>query len=140
MRSYLVGAVCLFSVYVAYYLLSSFFESRRHAREAARLGCKPPPRRFHLLPLGIDLAQRVMKADKEKSIPDMFLQVYEELGCPPTWVQYFLGVDNIVTADPKNIQAILATQFNDFEIGHTRRGNFAPMLGNGIFTTDGKAW
>lgn len=42
--------------------------------------------------------------------------------------------------DEKNIQAILATQFKDFDIGPVRRGNFFPLLGNGIFTQDGKAW
>jgi len=45
-----------------------------------------------------------------------------------------------VTVDPKNIQAVLATQFHDFSLGQTRRGNFFPLLGNGIFTNDGKAW
>lgn len=81
-----------------------------------------------------------MKADREKRVPGMFLEIYEELGRPSTWEQNFLGTDTIVTVDPKNIQAILSTQFNDFEIGESRRGNFSPMLGNGIFTADGRAW
>ena len=42
--------------------------------------------------------------------------------------------------DEKNIQAILATQFKDFDIGPKRRNNFMPLLGNGIFTQDGAAW
>ena len=140
MHSYLLGPLCLFSAYAAYYLVASLLASRRHARNAARLGCKPPTRRPHQLPLGIDLAHRVVKADREKCVPDMFLAVYEELGCPSTWTQLFLGTETLVTVDPKNIQAILATQFNDFELGETRRGNFAPVLGNGIFTADGRAW
>jgi hypothetical protein len=81
-----------------------------------------------------------MKADGEKCVPDMFLDVYGELGHSSTWTQYFLGADTIVTVDPKNIQAILATQFNDFALGKARRRNFLPMLGNGIFTSDGRAW
>jgi cytochrome P450 len=47
---------------------------------------------------------------------------------------------NIYTCDPKNIQAILATRFQDFELGETRRQSFFPLLGNGIFTADGKEW
>jgi hypothetical protein len=123
-----------------YYILRAFVTSRRHARNAARLGCKPPLTRPYKYPLAIDLAQRVQKADKEKRVPDMFLEVYEELGRPGTWIQHFLGVDNLVTVDPKNIQALLATQFNDFALGISRRRNFIPMLGDGIFTVDGKAW
>lgn len=140
MRSYVLGAFCLLPAYFVYYLLSSFLASRRHARNAARLGCKAPLRRPHHLPFAIDLAHRVKKADQEMRVPDMFMDVYEELGRPSTWTQYFLGAEVLFTADPSNIQALLATQFNDFEIGASRRGNFQPMLGHGIFTSDGKEW
>ena len=81
-----------------------------------------------------------MKADREKRVPDMFMDIYEELGAASTWAQKFLGTESLVTVDPKNIQAILATQFNNFAIGDVRRKQFAPLLGNGIFTADGKAW
>jgi hypothetical protein len=140
MRSHLIGGACILLAYISYRFLSSILASRRHAQNAARLGCKPPARRPSKLPLGIDFARRIMKADQERRVPDMFLEVYEELGGLNTWVQYFLGSDTLVTVDPKNIQAILATQFNDFAIGHIRRMNFLPILGNGIFTADGRAW
>lgn len=140
MLSYLAGAVGLLVAYFVYRLFSSFLTSRRHARNAARLGCKLPPARPYNLPLGVDLVRRVMKADQEKRVLDMFIDVYNELGCPGTWRQPNWTTENIVTVDPKNIQAILATQFNDFAIGKERRSNFFPMLGNGIFTADGKAW
>jgi cytochrome P450 len=44
------------------------------------------------------------------------------------------------TAEPENIQAILATKFHDFDLGPFRRENFHDMLGNGIFTAEGEAW
>ncbi|KAF2095752.1 cytochrome P450 [Rhizodiscina lignyota] len=44
------------------------------------------------------------------------------------------------TTEPKNIQALLATQFQDFSLGPARHGTFAPLLGNGIFSSDGKQW
>lgn len=68
------------------------------------------------------------------------LVLYNELGCRPTWKQNILGNWHHVTADPKNIQAILATQFKDFELGPFRRNLFGPVIGNGIFTSDGKEW
>ena len=51
-----------------------------------------------------------------------------------------LGSNFYQTFEPKNIQALLATQFSDFALGDVRRQAFYPMLGNGIFTADGKAW
>jgi hypothetical protein len=140
MHAYLSGAGCILFVCISYLIFSSFLAAHRHAQHAAKLGCKPPQRSPCTLPLGIDVLQRIMQADREKRVPDMFLEVYKELGRPSTWVQCFLGTDAFITVDPKNIQAILATQFDDFGLGKTRRGNFWPMLGNGIFTADGRSW
>ncbi|KFY69662.1 hypothetical protein V496_00068 [Pseudogymnoascus sp. VKM F-4515 (FW-2607)] len=57
-----------------------------------------------------------------------------------TYLYSTMGSTNILTVDPENIKAILATQFKYFDIGPKRRGNFMPLLGNGIFTQDGAAW
>lgn len=46
----------------------------------------------------------------------------------------------VTTADPENIQAILATKFQDYDLGPSRRDNFYQMIGNGIFTAEGEAW
>lgn len=43
------------------------------------------------------------------------------------------------TTDPENIKAILATNFKDFGLGK-RLETFGPLLGKGIFTSDGPAW
>lgn len=45
-----------------------------------------------------------------------------------------------MTAEPENIQAILATKFADFELGKFRRDTLEPLIGHGIFTADGPAW
>jgi cytochrome P450 len=44
------------------------------------------------------------------------------------------------TTEPKIMQAILATKFNDFEIGADRRNQFGALLGDSIFNQDGAAW
>lgn len=72
-------------------------------------------------------------------MPEFFKELHAKLG-HNTWVQSLFATENIVTCEPRNIQAVLATQFNDFEIGEQRAGEFGPLLGHGIFTTDGKAW
>ncbi|GFP52759.1 cytochrome P450 52A12 [Trichoderma asperellum] len=44
------------------------------------------------------------------------------------------------TADPENIKAMLATQFHDFGKGEQFHREWAPFLGDSIFTTDGMQW
>ena len=80
-----------------------------------------------------------MQADKAQVVPNEIVDIHREVGVN-TWNQNFFGTDVIATVDPKNIQAVLATQFNDFALGELRRKNFFPLLGNGIFTSDGKTW
>ena len=141
MNTYVVYGFGLAGVYVVYYIISSILSSRYHNQQAVKLGCKKPYDRPYKWPLGIDMARDVMAADKQQTVPNFFIDLYEnELDCRTTWEQNFLGTRNFATVDPKNIQALLATQFNDFCLGHTRRNNFFPLLGNGIFTSDGRSW
>ncbi|KAK7885389.1 hypothetical protein LTR67_010567 [Exophiala xenobiotica] len=46
----------------------------------------------------------------------------------------------IFTADPENIKAVLATQFQDFGKGVQFHEEWKDFLGNSIFTTDGHLW
>ena len=51
-----------------------------------------------------------------------------------------LAVDIINTIEPENLKAVMATQFKDFHLPDRRKSAFVPLLGYGIFTTDGHAW
>ncbi|KAJ6036770.1 n-alkane-inducible cytochrome P450 [Penicillium herquei] len=53
--------------------------------------------------------------------------------------QLRLGRKLILTCEPKNFQAILATRFEDFDLG-SRNDAASPLLGDGIFASDGKIW
>jgi cytochrome P450 len=46
----------------------------------------------------------------------------------------------ITTNDPENIQAMLATQFHDFDLGIGRKKFFFDVIGNGIFTAEHDDW
>ena len=140
MNQYIASAAGLLVAYTLYSLVSSFVSNRQHARRAKELGCLPPPLRPYKYPLGIDTTRAVIQADKNHTVPSHFFEIYHDVGEKATWFQNALGTMMYFTCDPKNIQAVLATQFQDFEIGAQRRVNFFPMLGNGIFTSDGKAW
>ncbi|KAL2126695.1 hypothetical protein VTI74DRAFT_388 [Chaetomium olivicolor] len=124
---------------VLYNIVSSFAASRREAAKARALGCEEPPFEKNRWPLGIDNLLRALRADRAQHFPEDLIKRFETLGTN-TYRYQVLGARNLRTADPKNIQAILATQFSDFDLGPTRRGNFLPMLGNGIFTSDGSHW
>lgn len=136
---YGIGLLALAAFSLLYWIAYSIFDNRRHAKRAEELGCKPVVRRQHYWPLGIDLILKLVKADKEQVLPNALLAIQKEVG-KQSWVQYVMGTDIMVTNEPENLKALLATQFNDFEIGPQRRGNFFPMFGNGIFTADGKMW
>ncbi|MCJ1265891.1 hypothetical protein MMC22_005773 [Lobaria immixta] len=98
--------------------VDKLIQDRKHAATAARLGCQPPPRLRHRVPFGLDIIYELFRADRKKS----------------------LNTTAIFTIDPNNLQAILSTQFQDFSLGTTRRANFMPFLGHGIFTEDGDEW
>jgi len=128
-----------FVAYVIYFFVSLILTSRRHAAMARELECEEPPFQKNKWPLGIDNLLRALAADKEKQFPvDMVKRTIENGAI--TYRYSILGTTNLATSDEKNIQAILATQFADFDLGPVRRGNFFPLLGNGIFTQDGKGW
>ncbi|KAI9871473.1 MAG: hypothetical protein M1830_003848, partial [Pleopsidium flavum] len=92
-----------------------------------------------MLPFGLDRIRTAIKADQNKSFPEFVIQRFAEVGAD-TFQFNILGNQGYFTVDPKNIQAVLATQFNDFSLGPNRRDSFFPLLGNGIFTSDGKGW
>jgi cytochrome P450 len=46
----------------------------------------------------------------------------------------------IITVDPENVKAILASQFSDFGKGEPFHKEWSSFLGDSIFTTDGPQW
>lgn len=122
-----------------YLVASSFLTSRRLTLKARELKCEEPPLQKNKWPLGIDQIRRALAADKAQLFPVDTIQRMKDIGAI-TYKYDVLGTKAIFTADEKNIQAILATQFNEFDLGSVRRGNFWPLLGNGIFTQDGSGW
>lgn len=125
--------------YVLYLFLQSFLTSRRNAKKARELKCEAPIIQKNRWPLGLDQLKRALAADKAQLFPvDSYKRTIENNAI--TYQYSILGVKQLFTADEKNVQAILATQFADFDLGPHRRGNFSPLLGNGIFTEDGKPW
>ncbi|KAB8659335.1 hypothetical protein FH972_026224 [Carpinus fangiana] len=132
---------------VLYFVGSAAITYVSNSSKARRLGARPAP--AYPQPvwdlLGIRALRRIQKADQEKVVPMHILernaQMKELHGRDVhTYTLNVAGKTIIITSDPVNIQAMLAKQFHDFSLGSNRRGNFFPLLGNGIFTSDGKGW
>lgn len=124
MKSYLIAAIWAIATYHIYRLIKYIVTSRRDAIEASRLGCQRAPVLRSWFPWGVDLVYEALAADRAKMFPVMAWKRCELIGA--TYEYRVMGTKSIFTSDPKNIQAILATQFNDFCLGAPRRGNFRP--------------
>jgi len=127
-------------------LVSFIFNRVQQRRRARALGCgelwSPSTYGF----LGITNVKNVYKADKEARLPDFLLERWQQnsrdFGGPVGALRYsLLGMEQILTVDPENLKAMLATQFADFEQGKIKRdGIVGPIFGDGIFGQDGKKW
>lgn len=115
-----------------YWLLTSIITKFKHARLANRLGCKPPPTLPSRDPLGINNVVRMIKSNNVGRLPHYILERNEIVSKQEdravfTFQMHIARNWLISTCDPKNIQAILATQFKDFQLGPVRFGTLSPL-------------
>lgn len=99
----------------------------------------------HKDPLGIDTLKQSLAADKEKALPELSerrVQIISDIEnrYVTTFVLRNLGRSHVFTIDPKNIQAVLATQFKDFGLGAVRHDSLHPLLGTGIVSFETCDW
>ncbi|KUI61103.1 Cytochrome P450 52A13 [Cytospora mali] len=87
--------------------------------------------------VGIQNVLEMLRAAKNHGMLDLGLRRYMALG--KTFEAKALGRSFTHTIDPENIKTVLSTNFKDFGVGQ-RIDTLGPLLGSGIFTTDGAAW
>lgn len=110
----------------------------RHRRLAVQHGCKPIAHTPNMDPiLGLDMVRKQLRDAKAHKALERATQRFKDHG--NTFRSRWLLRDTIVTIEPDNIKTILALNFNDYGIGH-RLQHFRPLLGAGIFDTDGQHW
>lgn len=107
-------------------------------RFVSKWRCEKPPVRPAKWPLGADFIVEGLQAIDGQRFLEHNHDHFEQFG--DTFENKFLGIDTVVTRDPRNIRAILATQFKDFDHGQQRYRTFSTLLGDGIFTLDGSGW
>lgn len=108
-------------------------------RQFARLhGCKPIVRHSNKdLFLGLDRIYSILRSAQEHKAL--------ESGCERhrlfkhTFSSKLMFYNSILTSEPENIKTILSINFKHYGLGH-RLEQFEPLLGKGIFDTDGDHW
>jgi cytochrome P450 len=122
-------------LWVVYSYASSAIRRRRLRRFAEENGATLPRSSRGKLRSYIFVARRMIDAlCGGPDLLDAVTQAFERNGTT------FLTGERLITMDPLNIQAILATKFSDFEHGDFRNTQFEALLGKSILTTDGLMW
>ena len=135
--SFLLGVIAL----ISYKVFSSLREKRRQNAEATHRGCGPCP----ILPkkdiLGITQFRESIRATRAERGPKYVVEKMDGMGKNVHTIQVrVLDYDLNVTRDPENARACFSSQSNDFDIGVHRTQSWKPLLGVGIFTSQGDAW
>ena len=71
--------------------------------------CLPPPTLPYKWPLGLDLVLEAFNADRSGEILTFFVSLVERTGI--NFEQIIFNARGIDTVDPRNIEAVLSTQF-----------------------------
>lgn len=123
---YILGAVAI--TYVVYRISNALYIDAR----IRKLGARAPYRRSYA-PWGLDMAyEAVIHALNDRSY-EMWTNMFMKW-CGPGRYTLEAGVGErvILTAEPENIKAILATQFKDYGKGEKFREDWHAFLGNGM--------
>jgi len=118
--------------FVLYKVISSINTTIRLARAAKSKGCKPAPTFPSPDPLGIINVVRLIQSNNAGKLCDFVTDRVETVSRQEgrsvfTFQTHIVRNWLFFTCDPKNIQALLATQFKDFELGPIRFGTFSPL-------------
>jgi cytochrome P450 len=137
----LIAPVTLLVIGFLFTKITAYIRQRRIIKEH---GCQPVHKYAHKgiggKLFGLDVIREMIASGKEGRMHEASRM--RNWNDPKITTQQVrsLTKDLILTIEPENVKAILATQFQDFGLGKGRHQALAPLFGNGIFTTDGHAW
>lgn len=131
----------LIAVLIASFVASRILSRYNRWRWERKLGAKPIRNVEPHGLFGIRFGFRLLENKRQGISMDYHRTRYDRLPAPhvPLFSFTVFGKRQIMTRDPENIKAILSTQFSDFDMSH-RRSVFYPVLGDGIFASDGETW
>ena len=132
-RYFALGAVAL-AAYVLYSVYQRMLLKRKASAYAFAPGMVGAP---WWDAMGVKRIVDMLKAMDEDRVLDFLKQMSDDVNSAygrrhKTIEMYLAGSTGWFTTDPKNVQSILALDFNSFGLGKDRIGSFLPMLGVGI--------
>jgi cytochrome P450 len=122
---------------IPYLYIRRYQTQKADALYAKQHNCQPLKTLPYKWPLGLDLLWTAYHHAMEGRILRFFTTLIKTV--PPTFEQKLFGISGVDTVDPKNIEAVLGTQFTAFGMGD-RPEVWYPLIGPGIFTQDGEDW
>ncbi|KAK4545678.1 hypothetical protein LTR36_002631 [Oleoguttula mirabilis] len=136
----LIQISVLVTAFIFYRVITSLLRERRFKAFATQHGCAEPEDVTEPWYQRHKRLQRVLAIKKsgEDIIDDIIGSDFRDSNTAQR--RAFEGSKTILTIEPANLQAVLATQFKDFETGHIRYQQLSPILGRSIFTSDGAFW
>ena len=135
-----VGSTVFFALYYIFWKLTVGASRRAMIK---KYDCKPLkgsadlnsfPNNF----IGLKTIRETIKASKEHRLMDNTKNQFSTNG--NTYQKRQMFTSFVQTIDPENLKTIMAVNFKDWELSTRRKNTFIPLLGHGIFTTDGAAW
>ncbi|KAI6291167.1 hypothetical protein MCOR30_010196 [Pyricularia oryzae] len=138
-------ALAAVGIFTLYLISKVILKTWQNATEARRLGCKPPAPFPSWCPFGLDIVRKLIISRRQMRTPEWLREQLAKTSTPAnpnnlTCSFQIVHTSGILTADEVNVHAMLSKQFDDFEVGQTRREIARPLVGESIFTTDGHAW
>ena len=129
------------AAFIFYKVALSKLEQRRQKAEAGRRNCAPCPMMPKKDLLGITRFRESLRATRAERGPIYVMEEMNAMGKNVHTVQVrVLDYDLNVTRDPENARACFSAQAADFDIGVHRTESWKPLLGVGIFTSQGEQW
>jgi hypothetical protein len=138
----LIWIVYVLLAYVAISYISSYLTERRFQQFARAHHCEEARKNTLVKwPWGLDGHWRAINALSNGAdiFDDVVMPRFEALNTFTIATNVF-GLNGLDTIEPKNIQALLATNFKDFVLGDQRNKQLGALLGHSIFTSDGEFW
>ena len=136
----ILGSTLIYALYYLHWELTIGASRRAMIKQH---GCKPMKNfpdlnSFPNNIIGIKELTRSLKAAKEHRLLAHNRSRFTD-NANNTHVK-ILFTDLMQTLEPENLKTIMALDFKKWGLGNRRKGAFLPLLGHGIFTTDGAAW
>jgi len=131
-----LGLAALYLLYTIVTSVSLWQQRRAFKRAHGALDAPQLPQKGFY---GISTFRENFAAVKEHRLLEWFRQRFVTVGSNTVQLE-ILGRQVISTCEPENLKTILALDFKKWRLSNVRTTSFWPLLGEGIFTTNGHKW